>query len=310
MNLKLGLVCISEELRKRKIGAYKAMTRKSFLSADRQKSLQILSQRTLQNAMYLHDLASHIHNTRDLHRGSLCHLRISSNVFPLITDPTLGLCYDDLPDIEEIQKALSEFGKRACEYGISLSSHPDQYNVLGSYRPDVVEKSIHELNHQSCVMDMIGLPRDVRAPMTLHVACSPRFKDESLNGYHDRFMTNFDKCDSGVRNRLVLENEDKGYWNCENLYNTFVGFSLVYDNLHDACNPSEDDADYATLFKKTWCGFTPVYHWSEGVDNTNKHCRRASHVPDIVKKHHDVIWEVELKDKDTAIFEICNLQSS
>ena len=62
-------------------------------------------------------------------------------------------------------------------------------------------------------------------------------------------MRNFFACDIGVRNRLVLENEDKGFWSCQNLYKYFYSymrhvynfnFPLTLDNLHDKCNPSKD----------------------------------------------------------------------
>jgi UV DNA damage endonuclease len=304
---KLGLVCISEELRSVKRGAYKSMTRKIFNSRSRSESIKQLSSRIVHNSCYVREVIEHIAKSKSRHGGHLSHLRLSSTIFPLLTDPTLNLTYGDLPQYDSIKSLLSDAGECARANGITLSSHPDQFNVLASYNSAVVENSIRELNHQAYVMDLFGCPQDHSAPMTLHTSCGPKFKAESLDDYVTRFTDAVARCDRGVQKRLVLENEDKGYWNCHNLYSSFNGiFPLVYDNLHDACNPSPVEHDWPVLFSKTWGDHTPVFHWSEGIDGTNKHTSRASHIPAVVQRLNDVIWEVELKDKDTAIFEICN----
>jgi UV DNA damage endonuclease len=206
-----------------------------------------------------------------------------------------------------IRENLAAAGQFARVNNISISCHPDQYNVLASYSEDVVINSINELNHQSNVLDMMGLPQDFSSSMCLHLNASPKFKIEDCLGYRQRFINNLARCNDGVRARLVLENEDKGFWNCDNLYNFFHDVRpLVFDNLHNAYNPSEYVEDvYAINFACTWGKYRPIFHWSEGIDGTSKHARRASHIPEIVKNNSDICtWEVELKDKDYAILEI------
>lgn len=300
--LNLGLVCISEILKKQRKVAFKTITRKQFLSMPRDRALKILSERTLHNAVTIRcDILPH------LFTNSIAHYRVSSSMFPLITDQTLGLSYDDLPDMQKIRDNLASAGLYARVNGISVSCHPDQYNVLASYNPDVVDKSIYELNHQSNVLDMMGFPQDLSSSMCLHLNCNPKFKIEDCFGYRQRFIDNLARCNSGVQARLVLENEDKGFWNCDMLYQLFHDVRpLVYDNLHDNCNRSEHVSDvYAIIFASTWGKHRPVFHWSEGIDGTSKHAGRASHIPDVVRNNADIVtWEVELKDKDYAILEI------
>jgi UV DNA damage endonuclease len=300
--LRLGLVCISEVLKNSRKVAFKTMTRKQYLSMPRERALQILSARTLHNASTIRcDILPH------LSAVGISHYRVSSSMFPLITDKTLGLCYDDLPDMPLIRENLAAAGQFARINDISISCHPDQYNVLASYNEDVITNSINELNHQSNVLDMMGLPQDLSSSMCLHLNASPKFKIEDCLGYRQRFIDNLARCNDGVRARLVLENEDKGFWNCDNLYNFFHDVRpLVFDNLHNACNPSEYVEDvYAIMFSSTWRQHRPIFHWSEGIDGTSKHARRASHIPEIVKNNSDICtWEVELKDKDYAILEI------
>lgn len=300
--LRLGLVCISEVLKKQRKVAFKTMTRKQFLSIPRELALATLSSRILHNASTIRT-----HIFPHLSAVGISHYRVSSSMFPLITDKTLGLCYDDLPDMPRILENLASAGQYARLNDISVSCHPDQYNVLASYSEDVVNNTITELNHQSNVLDMMGFPQDLSSSMCLHLNASPKHKIEDTFTYRQRFIDNLARCNDGVRARLVLENEDKGFWNCDNLYNFFHDVRpLVYDNLHDVCNPSEYAYDvYASLFVNTWGQHRPIFHWSEGIDGTSKHAGKASHIPQIVKEFANLVtWEVELKDKDYAILEI------
>jgi len=298
--MKLGLVCISEILCDNKKLTSKTMTRKGFNSVSREEALNILSARILHNT---HVVYATINSLID---NGIRHYRISSNIFPCITDPTLGLCIDHLPDIVAIRANLLDAGNTARSHGVSLSCHPDQFNVLASYNEEVIARTIKELNHQSDVLDMMGCAQDLSSPMCLHLNKSPDLKRESVNDYHKRFLQSLSCCNAGVCARLVLENEDKGYWNAENLYHWFGQHrALVYDNLHDSCNPSFESSKAVALFKSTWRNHAPIFHWSEGlVNKPRSHADRASHVPSIVFANLDCIWEVELKDKDYAILEI------
>lgn len=295
MTHKLGLVCISELL-KDQGHSFQTMTRKKFNSLPRNVAIKELSSKILHNA--------HITAKTILHCSSIgiSHYRVSSNLFPLVTDETLELSLDDLPDIDKIKSMLMECGNYSRKLNISLSSHPDQFNVLASYDDKIVERTIKELNHQANVLDMMGCPADHSVPMCLHIGLSPNLNKETVEQYIERFINNFSRCSPSVQKRLVLENEDKGFWNCENLKNFCChAFPLVYDNLHDACNPS---SDCFQDFKSSWGSFTPVFHWSEGIDGSRSHADYSSGTPKIVIDNLDCVWEVELKQKDKCILKI------
>ena len=302
--LKLGLVCISNILQETENVRSRTMTRKGFLKeSDESISISKLSERILNNTLVVKKTIEHCHDL------GISHYRIGDSCFPLVTDPKLGLSLDLLPDIKEIRKNLFQAGEYARKHGISLSSHPSQYNVLGSYNPDVVTNTIRELNHISNVLDMMGCPQSYATPICLHLSVGVKIDTETEEEYRDRFMKNLSQCDLGVQHRLVLENEDKGYWSCKKLYRLFNKYiPLVYDNLHDACNPSPDNCDWVTLFKETWRHYTPVFHWSEGIDGSNRHTDYFSHIPDVVRDNPDVIWECEVKAKDRAIQQILNYE--
>ncbi len=305
-HMKLGLVCISELLKKQdKSLAFKTMTRKRFLELDRDAALVELSSRILHNCKLTKQIILHCA------ANNISHYRISSCIAPLITDATLNISYDDLPDMQAIASALQDAGTTAQTCGVSVSSHPDQFNVLTSYNADVVDRSVKELNHQAYMLDLMGLPQDYSAPMCLHLNLSPDFKRETLASYVDRFVSALFSCSPSVQNRLVLENEDKGFWNCQNLYESFGKLiPLVYDNPHCACNASDkDQLSLLQLFKSTWGSYVPVMHWSEGLpDKPRSHAEFATHVPSVVAANTDCVWEFELKGKDEAILRVLNNQ--
>ena len=298
MTPRLGLVCISERLTHQKSTA-KTMTRKQYCVLGRERGLTVLSERILHNSQHL------FRTLQACHSSGARHYRVSSTLFPLLTDHTLELRYSYIHRIDEITDNLRNAGDWARSHDITLSSHPDQFNVLSSYNPDVVDKTIRELDHQSAVLDMMGCPQDYSAPMCLHLNKTPNLKAETVEEYVQRFLHNLSRCSPGVRNRLVLENEDKAYWTCENLHTHFGShLPLVYDNLHDTCNPSWDSAHNVKVFRETWGEHTPVFHWSEGIGSTRSHADYATHLPHVVDSNRDVTWEVELKAKDNAIAHI------
>jgi len=301
--MKIGLVCISEILKhKNKSQAFKTMTRKRFSQLERSFAIAELSSRILHNCKLTEQIIRHCASI------GVSHYRISSCIAPLITDSTLNLSFEDLPDEKAIGQALLRAGQLSKLLNVSVSSHPDQFNVLSSYNEITVERSISELNHQAYILDLMGLPQNHSAPMCLHLNLSPDFKREDIESYIARFKNSFSRCSTSVQNRLVLENEDGGYWKAQNLFDCFGNFiPLVFDNLHDLCNPS--DSCYINRFKSTWGAYTPIMHWSEGTkEKQRSHAEFASHLPQVVQNNLDCVWEFELKGKDKAIIKVLNNQ--
>lgn len=325
-----GLVCISEKLKKQdKTLAFRAMTRKSFLDwrkkyADGKCNFSaeyLLEERIIHNVRLTQQILKHCAI------NDIFHYRLSSKLFPLITDTTLNLSIENFSNFNSIKTELKTIGQIAKKHGISLSIHPDQFNVLASKRSDVVQKTIRELNFHAKIMDMIGLPKDYSAPINIHPSVTihkstqeEKTDDEGLREIVDKFYEGFKQCNEGVRNRLVVENEDKGCWNCGNLFmyfHNYAGtrhdhfFPLTYDNLHDYCNPTIFQEEKVTqeqniqAFAGTWKKDIPVFHYSWGrEDKFRSHADfAAENIPD-----HDmeITWECELKAKDYAIEQLQN----
>lgn len=323
MNMILGLTCISEELKEKdkKKYSFRTMTRKRFndlcVKDGRDEAIKELSARILHNVRTTRYIIRHcIHN-------NILHYRFSSALFPLITDESSDVSYEDLPNRFEIEEELAFAGKIAKQFNLSIGSHPDQFNVLASSNRDAVKRTINELNFQASVLDMVGLPQDHTAPMNIHINYNPK-DDETLEVIATRFFRNLSMCDAGVYNRLTIENEDKGFFNVDNcikfseyLFNTFgANIPVCYDNLHDFCNPSEDRnvAFQAERCAYTWVNqgegehnfLAPVFHWSEGTpEKPRSHAEyfALGNVPPIIAIdiNMEAKWECEVKGKDKAI---------
>ena len=319
----LGLTCISEELKQKdkKKYSFKTMTRKRFndlcVRDGKDEAIKELSERILHNVRTTRYIIRHCIS------NNILHYRLSSALFPLVTDEKTEVAFDDLPDKTSIQEELDFAGKIAKDFGISIGSHPDQFNVLASPDREKVTRTINELNFQASVLDMLGLPQDHTAPMNIHINYTPK-ADETLELVATRFFRNLSMCDKGVYKRLTIENEDKGFFNVDNcikfsdyLFKTFqANIPICYDNLHDFCNPSED---HNVIFQAERCAYTwvnqgegdnnflaPVFHWSEGKpEKPRSHAEyfALGNIPPVIAidPNKEVKWECEVKQKDKAI---------
>lgn len=338
MNTILGLTCISEELKDKdkKKYSFRTMTRKRFNdlcnTEDRNEALNQLSERILHNCCVTSDILNHCA------KSDIGHYRLSSALFPLVTDQTLKISLEDLPDIKAIKQELRQVGIIAKTLGISMGSHPDQFCVLASLNQDAVRRTIIELNFQAKIFDMIGLPQDHTAPMNIHVNASPtpiigvemmispeQIHQLRIKQLAERFYANLQECDEGVRNRLTIENEDKSFFNVDNciqfseyLFEKYqYNLPICHDNLHDNCNPSEEKniVRNAERCAYTWVNqgegdnnfISPVFHWSFGKpEKPRAHADYApphnSYPPVIaIDPNYPAKFEVELKGKDKAI---------
>ena len=307
MNTKqiLGLTCISEELKEKDKQKYsfRTMTRKRFkdlcIKVGRDEAIKELSDRIIHNICVTQSIIEHCH------LNNIKHYRISSALFPLLTDGSLGISFSELPNEKQINNELRFVGLLLFSFKISASIHPDQFNVLASLNEDAVQRTINELNFQSMILDRMGLPQDHSCPMNIHLNCPLHDSaedipidadDEYINNFliskvADKFYHNLMQCDDGVINRLTLENEDKGHWNVDNIiklseiifHNYNLNIPICYDNLHDSCNPSEVESVcwQAERCAYTWVNqgksdndfISPIFHWSEGLPKTSRSCR-------------------------------------
>jgi UV DNA damage endonuclease len=157
--------------------------------------------------------------------------RISSNTIPFGSHPV-----NTVPWWEEFAPRFADLG--ALMDGMSISTHPAQYTVLGSVRPEVVEASLAELEYQALLLRSFRL--DASHKMVIH-----------LSGTPERFLAAVERLSPDARARLVVENDER--WSLEDVL--ALGLTTVFDVFHHRLRPSlpELDVRAATLLAgETW----------------------------------------------------------
>lgn len=228
--------------------------------------------------------------------------RVNSQILPIKTHPTCGYEVDDLPEADAIIRRFKECGEFAAAHNLRTCFHPDQFVVLNSPRPDVVEKSLQELEYQAEVAEWIGA--DV---INIHGGGAYGDKAKALAD----FARNLDRLSARTRSRLTVENDDKIYTPADLLpLCQQTGIPLIYDVHHHRCNQDELSIEDATNRALATWNREPMFHLSSPIDGWQK---------PKPERHHDFInitdfpdfWrglsvtvEVEAKAKEVAVLKL------
>jgi UV DNA damage endonuclease len=181
--------------------------------------------------------------------------RVSSQIFPLATHPLSGYGLDALIEGSEVRRRLELARDVARDAGIRLSFHPDQFVVLNSVRPEVVDSAIAELEWQATLAEVIGA--DV---ICLHGGSATGGIDAAAT----RLLAGIDRLSPRARSRLALENDDRCFSAVDLLPVCLAsGAPLVLDAHHhrvlDGSLTIEEATDWAFA---TWGDREPYFHLS------------------------------------------------
>ncbi|MFH2057766.1 MAG: UV DNA damage repair endonuclease UvsE [Pseudomonadota bacterium] len=236
------------------------------------------------------------------HEHHIGDFRINSQILPVKTHPEVGYDIFDLPDSDQIIDRFMACGKFSRNHNIRTTFHPDQFIVLSSPTPDVVSRSVADLEYQAQVAQWVNA--DV---INIHAGGVYGDKSAALN----RLGRTINTLSEPIRKRLTLENDDQSY-SPEDLLPlcTRMGIPLAYDVHHHRCLKDRLTIREATRMSvETW-DREPVFHLSSPKNGWD--------APDI-RKHHDYIdvtdlpelWrsmdvtvEVEAKAKELAVIKL------
>lgn len=232
-------------------------------------------------------------------RNNIFLYRLSSTMFPF-GDSAL---YTDLVDL--VKDELLECGKFAAKNNIRLLSHPDQFCVLSSSKPEVVQNSIRMLELEAKVFDYLGLPRSHVAPINVHIGKSGLEAIQNIKSVINDLPLS-------IKSRLSLEN-DEYKQNAESTIEVCIstGVAFLFDFHHELVSSklsSYDDpklTEYCIAAKNTWSDpELAVYHLSNGARffQDRKHSLFIDHFPEVLDSCN---WlEIEAKGKQEAIFRL------
>ncbi len=192
-----------------------------------------------------------------LERRSIRMYRMSPALAPYATHPDLPQFHGQ---VAECRDELAVLGERARSLGLRLSTHPGQYVVLNSERPDVQTAALRDMELQAEVLDAMGLGPE--AVSILHVGGAAGGHSAAL----ERFERGFERLSERARERLVVENDDRTFALGDVLeLHRRTGVKVVWDILHHHCNDPEGipDREALELALATWpAGVRPKIHYS------------------------------------------------
>jgi UV DNA damage endonuclease len=172
--------------------------------------------------------------------------RISSDIIPLASHKINTIAWWDI-----YKTRLDELGKLIKDNNIRVSMHPGQYTVINSIHDSVIEKSIEELKYHAKFLDSLNC--DSSSKMVLHIGGVYGDKQAAM----ERFIENYKKLDSSIKNRLIIENDDKSYNIEDVLYiSKEANIPVVFDVLHHKLNPPLNNNlsvyDWIDISNTTW----------------------------------------------------------
>ena len=173
----------------------------------------------------------------------LLFLRMGSGLVPFGSHPINTFAWQT-----HFAAEFREMGDYIRAHDVRVSFHPDQFVVLNSPSPDIVQRSIEELIYQGTLLDLMGL--DGTAKLQIHVGGLYGDRELAL----DRFAAVYATLPAAVRARLVVENDDRLFplRDCLQLHQR-TGVPILFDNFHHEClHHGEPLAEALRLAAATW----------------------------------------------------------
>lgn len=234
--------------------------------------------------------------------------RISSDIIPFASHP---ICIFEWQ--KYFNKEFSDLGEYITKNNMRISMHPDQFVLLNSPKPEVVERSIAELEYHCEVLDLMGL--DNTAKVQIHIGGAYGDKKIAV----ERFVMNYDRLPKQIKKRLVIENDDRIYTLADCMQTSKItGIPVLFDFFHHAClSNGERISDAVKTASKTWKKDDGIlmtdYSSQEPKKRKGTHAKRID-LKDFSRvlsesKETDFDIMLEIKDKEkSAIRAIAFLQ--
>ncbi|GAA5884798.1 hypothetical protein JCM16303_007272 [Sporobolomyces ruberrimus] len=291
---RLGYACLNTILRALKPPVFCSRTCRIDTIKNEDKGMPYLKELGRQNMMDLKQIIEW--NVEH----KIFFMRMSSEMFPFAGHAEYGYSLD------YAEKELKEAGDTAKRLGVRLTTHPGQFNQLGSPRRPVVENTFRDLEYHNEMMDRMGLDKD--SVMIIHGGGVYNDKPTTI----ERFKGVYKELSEGVKARLVLENDEMCFSVddllpiCEEL-----NIPLVLDYHHDWIYPSSQPlSELMPRIVATWTrkGIRPKFHLSEprrGAETLMErraHADRCQNLPSPLPEDIDLM--IEAKDKEQAVFHL------
>ena len=280
--MKLGYPCINRQL---------ACTFSTFRLKNY--SEEKLIETIQKNLINLQNILS-FNITHDLY-----FFRISSDLIPFASH---AIC--KYPWQTAFARTLAEIGRFIKKHHIRISMHPSQFVIINATDPDILQNSIAELKYHATLLNAMEL--DNTAKIQIHVGGVYGDKAQAMM----RFITHYQQLPVDIKNRLVIENDDRLFSLQDCLFiHRRIGIPIIFDNLHHEClNNQEPLAEAFSLAENTWReedGVLMLDYSSQAVNAPKgKHTDSLDtvHFKQFLQAipHHNCDVMLEVKDKEAS----------
>jgi UV DNA damage endonuclease len=176
-------------------------------------------------------------------RHGMLFFRITSDLVPFASHPVCTFPWQD-----EFAGVFEKTGEYIRQHGFRISLHPDQFVLLNAPDKGVLQRSIADLGYQVQLLDLMGLDRS--AKVQVHVGGVYGDKPAAI----DRFVKQYDLLDTTIRDRLVIENDERLYTlsDCLAIHER-TGIPVIADTFHHSLyNTGEQFTSLLDPVRKTW----------------------------------------------------------
>jgi UV DNA damage endonuclease len=303
MKVRLGYVAISNVLGK-KITSSSNVTFTNYSKIiSEEKRLEKLKSVTASNLNALEEILRY-NIKNDIH-----FYRITSALVPLVTHPEVGYWGHR----EIFKKDFEYIGNLIKESNMRVDTHPDEFNVINSNNLKVVKNTIINLTRQVEWFEDMNYKE---GKMVIHIGGATGGKELAI----ERFIENFKDFPSKIKERLIIENDDKTYTASETLeLCKTLNIPMVLDIHHHNCNNNgENISNMLQGIFDTWSNenLPPKMHFSSPRDEKldgkidRKHSDFINTLDFInfieltrkINKDFDIM--LECKEKDVALFKL------
>jgi len=230
---------------------------------------------------------------------NILFFRITSDLVPFASHP---VCTFDWQG--HFRETLARLGEFIRTHGLRISMHPDPFTLINSLDEAIFERSRQELLYHAQVLDALQLDRTAR--IQIHVGGVYGDRPGSIR----RFVERFGRLDRAVRDRLVVENDERSYplRDCLTIHGE-TGVPVLFDTFHHSLlNHGED---LPACFERT----VPTWRTEDGIPMVDYSTQAAGKpagahtasidVPDFRtfltrSRPHDFDIMLEIKDKEAS----------
>ncbi len=308
--LQLGYACINETLAAKGYSVNTGCKAKTV----RELGIECVKEKITQNLKTVIKILMYNEN------NDIKLYRLSSAMFSNLTNPEF--IYENEKysyRLGDYSTLLKRIGELAHNFEHRLTFHPDFHVQLATESDVVLQKSILDLEYHCDVLDIMGC--DKQSVLVLHVGGVYGDRIKTMKRWVKRFCS----LPANIRDRLVLENCERGYSIRDTLWvsrkikkKTGRNIPCVFDTHHDECyrllyadHNLDESENYMKRILKTWdnVDIIPKFHISEQDEEKRigAHSRYVETIPQYlfdISRDRRVDIMIEAKAKERAVLKL------